>query len=236
MKDSLHTFSFVVADRWIVNIRGRFAKDAAVLVRASVSVKTDIYHLEGNWNHVCLDLIQNTSTSYTLLWLEDHLCVGGVNYLYRAVREMAAKNVDVMQYSCFNKGAYADRYSRVAKERGVYLSTFRHDRANNKLIQEQCSGSYLISLTSIFKTQFFKFLLTISRPSNWDDTTPFPFELPGNYERILPFIRGISKEEIFCSIDDDNNNTSLQTQRRYPIRLGRVSYSSTKSGLIETKV
>jgi hypothetical protein len=231
MQDSFHSFSSISANRWVINVRGRYSTKTQDFLRLHLGDKLTSYELnsEEGWFHDVRIMLPNINGEYVFFWLEDHINLAKIDLLENIVKEMQEKDLEYMLYSFWQNGRLRQRYNGISLTRGTYLDFFQYNISNHSIIQSNVGGSYIISVAAIFKFSLFKSIVMADDPipRRWPKETPFDFEKSPQDTHWLPIKMAISKQELFASIDDDHEceGYCLQSRGLYPIRENRKSYA-----------
>ena len=237
LKDSFNSIESIDIERFVINVRGRYAQEVISFLHNKVD-NIDIYSIESSegWFYDTSKLIGLIHTKYLFLWVEDHICLRPekVNLI---VNQMNKHDIEILTYSFWCNGAMLNRYGNVDQEDSEDLSFFDHTINNNNLVQNNQSNirSFIISFASIIRKDLFvKVIKDGGSESRWNKMLPFDFEKSPDDESWLPLKRGVPKYEIFASIDDDLNtkNSSLQNRGLYPIREGRKTYAQKERRIV----
>lgn len=230
MQDSFISFKDVNADKWVINVRGRFAEQTVFFLKNKLGEKLVSFQLHSNdgWFYDTRQMLHAIDCDFVLFWIEDHICMCGPAKLDQIVHEMGLYDIDQLIYSWWHNGNWLARYEGVSKKIGTCIDYFEHDDKSNLRIQEN-GVAYLISAAGIFSRKLFqKIILTDDpNPKRWPKETPFDFEKEAADVHWLPFRVALPKDELFASIDDDHGvkGYCLQSRGLYPIRTKRMSYA-----------
>jgi hypothetical protein len=226
MKDSLQSMKSIIVDRYVVNVRGRFANQAIGYLKSNVE-SLFVFSIESStgWFYDTSKLSHLIKTSYVLLWIEDHICMAPES-INDVVDEMEKCNADLLTYTFWKNGKFLQRYSEADQVDVGAITWFDHTvEINNRLRNK----SYLISYASIIKKSLFeKVIKDRGSEQRWPKKTPFDFEKAPMDIKWLPLRRANPKKELFASIDDEQgeeDGTSLQSRGLYPKRSIRRPYS-----------
>jgi hypothetical protein len=232
LQSSYNSMAEINADRFVVNIRGRYAGEGAAFLKEKVK-NIDLFSIESDegWFYDTAKLKKFIHSKYILLWVEDHICMKPekVNLI---TGDMNENDIDILTYSFWCNGAMLKRYSNIQQKVASEITFFNHTIHNNNLVQNNAINwpTYIIAITSIIKKTLFEKIINDGGSSNrWDKMTPFDFEKSPDDINWLPLKRGVPKYEIFASVDDDLNaeGSSLQKRGLYPLREGRKSFASS---------
>ena len=239
MKDSFNSFYKIDAE-WILNIRGKFATQAADYMRPVLGNKCQISHHESKagWKNDSLLLASKIKSEYVFLWVEDHVSLVEFSVINELVREMKSENVDYLNYTWYFPELYKKCYCVIEKSSSKNIEYFTLTKQEQKRISQTERPAYIISLPSIFSFSLFIKLLSDNRPYflRWPKETPFDFEKKSTDFYILPIKMAIPKIELFACIDDDNGvqGYSLHSRGQYSRRQLRSIPVNNKKSVINT--
>jgi hypothetical protein len=233
LRDSLDSLGDPARFTWSLNFRGRYKEQAAAtflpLIDAGVSVKLFDQKSSGSWRLDSLEMTRSITSNLVLIWLEDHICVGGHRLLWEILRDVQEKDVEIVPYSFFFSGEPIRSYPADSSLATPRLRVLDYDsethRSRLRLVQEEGinAQTYIVSLASIMKKDLFRRLL-ITPPavdSNWPRDAPYDIEQPPHATYWLPLRVGVPTAELFASIDDDHGQPgySLISRGLYPNRV-----------------
>jgi hypothetical protein len=233
MKDSLQSMKAIAVDRYVVNVRGRFADQAVDYLKSNIELLS-VFSLESSdgWFHDTSKLAHLIKTPYILIWIEDHICIMP-ECINGIVDAMAECDADILTYSFWQNGKFLKRYSEADQVDAGIITWFDHTvKVNNRFIEK----SYLISYASIIKKKLFDEIIDDrGSEKRWSKMTPFDFEKAPIDIKWLPLRRANPKNELFASIDDDHGvvGTSLQSRGLYPKRSERQSYAMDPQNFLD---
>ncbi|MDP1677940.1 MAG: hypothetical protein Q8L88_13865 [Bacteroidota bacterium] len=231
VQDSFRSFKDISADKWIINIRGRYAQETMAILRDQIGDKLNAHKRQSNegWFYDTRQMLSDINGDYVFFWLEDHINLARIELLENTIAEMKEHDIDYMLYTFWQNGQLRERYRGVELLSGNKIEYFTHTAENNRIIQKNFGGSYLISAASIVKTSLFHKIILADDPiqKRWPKETPYDFEKAPTDVHWLPMNVGIPKQELFASIDDDHDvkGSCLQSRGLYPIREGRTTYT-----------
>ena len=232
MQDSFVSFKEVKADRWVVNVRGRFADQAGSFLKKELGDKLALFRLNSRkgWFFDSRQMLSAIDGDYVFFWLEDHLNTSSVEKLDSIVEEMKANDIDYMYYTFWWDGALRERYKGIPKIPLENIDWFCHTVENNPIIQENAAeGVFIIAACSIFKKELFKRIVSADDPveKRWPKETPFDFEKRPTDVHWLPLKVALPRQELFASIDDDHVHpgSCLISRGLYPCREQRQTYA-----------
>lgn len=232
LKDSLNILKNTKVNQWHFNIRGNFKENAASAIHRLIKRNLLITHEESTagWLVDSSKFAKNINSDFVLLFLEDHLGSAGITKLNSVISDMGKHGVDYVQYVFHHNGANLDSLKEFSCLESETLKIYQYDHSlHTKRItaikqSKTQASTYLISMGGIFSHKLFTNILN-SRPKKlkWDIRTPFDFERDATEISLLPYVRGVLKEELFTSIDDDHGlpGSCLISKKLYPERLKR---------------
>lgn len=235
MQDSFRSFRNADIEKWVINVRGPLKREAADFLRAELGSQLRLYELESTrgWFADSAKMLGSIDSPYVFYWVEDHLLVGGVDYLNQVVAEMRALDADYLLYSAFHAGDGLASLACLPTLDGNGIVVVDYDRRNHSqrmmLVREKgltCS-TFIISTVGIFRRSLFERILLTNDPllKRWPKGFPFDFEKTQNDIHWLPLRVGHTKRELFAFIDDDHGRVghSLISRGLYPNRETRES-------------
>lgn len=231
MKDSFRSFCGINPEMWLLNIRGRYKKQAAHFLTKNINNEIIISFRSSSegWFNDTQKMLKDLKTRYALLWVEDHINIAEIDYLITVINEMKAESADCLMYTFFEFGNYNKRFEGIVKKELSAIEIFDHTVETHQIAEKNLPGYCSISYVSIMKTSLFKkVILNPPEKRIWPIETPFDFEKGGFDTKWLPLRIALSKKELFASIDDDRGieGYSLQSRGLYPIREIRKSYAN----------
>lgn len=235
VQDSFHSFCNVDADRWVINVRGRYKEETIIFLKNNLGERLISYTKQSDegWFYDSQTMLDDIVSPIVLFWLEDHVNIAPIELLNSIVYDMHKHDIDYLLYTFWQNGHLRNRFNGIPLKNLEHFDYFTHTIENNAVIQHNIGGSYIITAAAILKTSFFKRIISTDDPipRRWPKETPFDFEKAPTDVHWLPIVVGVPKQELFASIDDDHGipKTSLQSRGLYPIREKRKSY--TQSGI-----
>lgn len=220
MKDSFDSiYKKKLFDKYVINIRGKFTNQSVNFLKKK-NIKS-IYNLSSDfgWYHDSYCLLKNLDFDYIFCWLEDFICIDKKNFK-KLLDEIYKTKIDIINYThpyIINKNNKKFKQNNIFKYKIIFKKEYK------KLF----STKYIISYGSIIKKKLFFKIILDNNYEIWNKKTPFGFEKNSWQTNWLPLKIGYLKNEIFASIDDDNNPDfkSLQSRGLYPIRIKRRTTS-----------
>lgn len=98
MKDSLQSMKVIAVDRYVVNVRGRFADQAVDYLKSNIETLF-VFSIESSagWFYDTSKLLHLIKTPYVLIWIEDQICMMP-DCINRIVNEMAECDADILTH------------------------------------------------------------------------------------------------------------------------------------------
>ena len=232
MKDSFYSFKDADIEKWVINFRGSLRNEAYNFLYEHLgnSLQASFSESKSGWFHDSRKLINNIDSEFVLYWIEDQICMCGVDKLNKVIEEMQISNSEYLSYSWFGLGASIDEFNNIQKDEYENIFSLDYNKKSHKIRIKNSKHilgikPYIIGLPGVFSKKLFKKIILSRRPylKRWPKYTPFDFEKNGNDTSFLPIRFGVPKIEIFCTIDDDNRwpGSSLVSRGLYPNRVGR---------------
>lgn len=237
MKDSFLSFHEIKAEKWVINIRGRYREDGLSFLEEHLGDQLIAYRLnsEEGWFHDTRQMLKDIQGDCVLFWIEDHINIASIETLNNVVDDFVKHKVDIMRYSVWRFGKLRERYSCIDYTQGNHIDFFLQTIDNNELLQE-IDRHWIITAISFVKNSLFKKIISTDDPipPRWPKETPFDFEKEPFDTHWLPLVIGIPREEYFVAIDDDMGceGYSLISRGLYPERIKRQSYTQRKKQAI----
>ena len=239
MKDSFESFKDAEINQWVINARGHYKDDAIQYLKDRLGEKLISLYLESKegWFSDSRKMIGVIKYDYIFFWIEDHICMCGTEKLDAIVSEMKRSDVEYLGYSWFGMGRSLNQFKGINGTDGNEITSYNYSKKINKIRQNNSLNeigekSYIISACGIFSRALFIKILMQKRPflPRWPRETPFDFEKRWDDTYILSICYGVSKYEIFASIDDDNlyKGSSLFSRGLYPKRVNRLDMISIR--------
>lgn len=224
MKDSFLSFKDIDAEKWVINVRGKYKFETLFFLHDNLGKKLIPFTLESNkgWFHDTSLMLSSINTDYAFFWIEDHINLVDVNKYKEILSEMKANNSEYLLYSWWFSGESIEPYRTLEKEEHGSISTFLLDKKSMEKID--ATKFYIISMASFFSVELFKKIVKKGPPllRGYQKFCPFDFEKGGGDTSWLPIHYAIPKYELFASIDDGGEGYSLQSRGLYPKRVLRL--------------
>ena len=243
MQDSFRSFCEADIEMWVVNIRGSLKNEAAEFLKTNLGGRLKLFELESKngWFHDSRQMLHEINSEYVFFWIEDHLCLSGVNYFNQVVSEMKVLDAEYLLYSWFHQGEALKSYSCLPSVDGntiikVDYDAKRHRQRMDMLKNNKLCPTYIISCTAIFNLKLFKKVIVTNDPilKRYPKHSPFDFEKSQRYTHWLPIRVAQTKLEFFAPIDDDQGRVgySLIARGLYPSRVLRESILKVRNSYL----
>lgn len=227
MKDSFESFHRANVDFWLINVRGIYKKKVQSFLKKRIKkkkLKISFLNSQEGWMNDTSQLLKFINTKLVFFWTEDHICVSGIKYFNAVVNDMIRHNVEYLQYSWFLYGLTLKSLNKINHQKTnsiIYLSYdknilkkrllwFKNKNRNNQL-------EWIISMQSILTVKLFKKIIESNEFTFFKKNNPFSFEKNTRHIKWLPYKLGLTKKELFASIDSDHDvkNYSLISRGIY---------------------
>jgi hypothetical protein len=248
MKDSFHSFKEVDPYQWLINIRGRFKRQATLFLQEELGEKLNLFNLQSRqgWIHDSKIIAKNIKSDYVFIWIEDHILVATPLYFKNCIIEMNKFNADQLMYSFYD--SLCKEYSIIEPHKlGSYITLKKIDLDAMLKIKDQnikkshyfdSNDDFIINcLASIISKSFFTKILMSPKPylKRWPKHTPFDFEKKSKDKVSDIIFHSLPNQELFATIDDDRGlpGSSLISRGLYPKRHGKEKniYLITKESI-----
>ncbi|HAS85078.1 MAG TPA: hypothetical protein DCS23_03360 [Candidatus Yonathbacteria bacterium] len=220
MKDSFLSFKDIEAEKWVINVRGKYKFDTLFFLHDNLGDKLIPYMLESEkgWFSDTRLMLGDINTDFVFFWIEDHLNLVDTKKYEEILKEMKDACSEYLCYSWWNSGKLIEPYSALQKREYKNISTFLLDKESLK--ETDIEKTYIISMAGIFLISLFNKIIKIGPPilRGYSKYCPFDFEKGGGDTSWLPIHYAIPKYELFASIDDGGEGYSLQSRGLYPKR------------------
>ena len=232
MKDSFFSFKDANIYEWIINIRGPYKEETEFFLRKNLKQNLKIFNKESKlgWKTDTKSITKYINTSHVMYWVEDHICIGGYQVFNKIISEIIENKIDYLSYSFFKFGKNLNSFSETVHENKNHLILVNYDKKTHNLRSKYINKfdlepSYLVSMCSITSKELFIDLVTKKDPwiPRWTKLVPFDFEKNQYDVHWLPYKLGVLKQEVFASIDDDNDcfGSSLASRGLYDTNISR---------------
>lgn len=211
MQDSFYSFRDADVERWVINVRGSYRKQVASFLESNLNGNLKLYELESpnGWFFDSRQMLSDIESEYVFFWVEDHLCIGGVDYFNSLIREMYSFQIEYLLYSWFSFGEILKCFEQLEISHGETLVHLTYDKMQHKAVNESYRGKfYIISCCSITSYKLFTSIISANDPilKRWPKQTPFDFEKSHRDIHWLPLKYAVPKHELFASIDEDRKS------------------------------
>jgi hypothetical protein len=235
MKDSFNSFCAADIEKWVVNIRGPFKNEAAEFLKKNLGGRLKLFELESKkgWFHDSQQMLAEINSEYVFFWIEDHLCMAGVNYFNQVVSDMKMFGAEYLLYTAFHEGDTLGSYSCLPSVESDTIIQLDYDVKSHAQRMEFVKNNtiicanFIIGCCAIFNNKLFKKVLLTNDPliKRAPKETPFDFEKNEKATHWLPIKVAQTKKEFFAFIDDDHDRKgySLMSRGLYPNRVSRES-------------
>ena len=225
MQDSFISFKGINAEKWVINIRGKFKLDAYFFLRMHLKEKLEASVIESGkgWFYDSKNILYKVKTDYVFYWVEDHINMIDVSLYTDILSEMKDNNCEHLLYSFYVNGDYHEHMFKGIKKHDSkyikYADLTKEVNSKHRLINDY----YIISLVGIFSHDLFSKIINNPDYRSAPKEKPHDFEKDKNNFKWLPIRYAIPKFELFASIDDSRGKEgySLQERGLYPIRVVR---------------
>ncbi len=227
MQDSFMSFKDISAEKWVINIRGKFKLDAYFFLCTHLKEKLEATVIESGkgWFHDSKNLLYKVKSDYVFYWIEDHINMIDVSLYANILNEMKNNKCEHLLYSFYVNGVYHENMFKGVKKYDSKCKYIEYadltKEINNK---HRCLHNYyLISLAGIFSHELFSKLINNPDFRSSPKEKPHDFEKDKNDQKWLPIRYAIPKFELFASIDDTRGveGYSLQERGLYQTRIVR---------------
>jgi len=229
MNDAFKSFCDISADRWVINIRGKYKLKALFFLKDKLGEKLFPYLIESGkgWFHDTRQIVSDIDSDYIMFWVEDHLNLVDVYNYDEILKEMHQSGSEYLNYTWWFLGKAVKVYDQIAMDEYAHIKSFLLTKADAAKLTFFERKPYLISIPSFYSNRLFKKIVYTNDPKlrRWPKDTPFDFEKKGTDYHWLPLKMAIPKYELFACIDDDNGveGYSLQSRGLYPARVLRAA-------------
>ena len=223
MKDSFLSFKNINAVKWVINARGPYKKEAMAFLLEELGSRLVGFELEDpeGWFHDSRIMLKSIDAQFVLFWIEDHISlVSDISLYDKIIHEMEIAGVEILYTSWFWA---REEYELIPQNEMLQINWFDLDEDTFPLLQQKSPKFYIIYCQGIFDIALFTRLISDDdekQAIKWPKETPFDFEKSSYDDHWLPIRTGLSKQELFASIDDDSiaPGSSLISRGLYPAR------------------
>jgi hypothetical protein len=204
----------------IIRVRGQHAREAEKFARnlRNVELRTGSEYL--TWRAQVRADLAHVPQTYVFQYFEDHMPHPDASPPGQIVSQLRDQEPDILQYS-WHPSYLPLRDMLLEFGAGVYSSMMVQamSRSMLKKVGRQ-TGLYSISLTSVFKREFFLRLLGTVRPivRRFDPTAPFDVEQRATSSWFAPIRFALPVKELGTCIDDDHlvSGSSAMSRGLFP--------------------
>lgn len=230
MKDSFASFKDIDAEKWVINVRGKYKFETLFFLHNHLGDKLIPFTMESDkgWFYDTKKMLDSINTDFVFFWIEDHINLIDIGKYIEILGEMKESSSEYLGYSWWFSGKPIESYRVLEKKEYNNISTFLLDKEDMSKIDHQ--NVYIISMAGFFSVRLFKKIIT-KGPSllrGYSKFCPFDFEKGGGETSWLPINYAIPKYELFASIDDGGEGYSLQSRGLYPKRAVRPETPQAK--------
>lgn len=240
MQDSFRSFCNANINSWVINIRGPYGDKARDFLKANLGSELVLFELESEDGWFCdsQKMFESIHTNHIFFWIEDHICMSGVEVLNRLVKQINDNQIDYMEYTWFTEKRL-NCYQKIKKTELTDISIIEYGLRENNVCQRAYMESFghkrfLISACGIFSINLFRKIIFTRHPilRKWPRKLPFDFEKNWNDTFVLPYRLALPRVEIFAAIDDDNifPGISLFSRGLYSVRVQRDDMLAIRVG------
>tara|TARA_Y100000590_G_scaffold469869_1_gene660249 strand:+ start:814 stop:1671 length:858 start_codon:yes stop_codon:yes gene_type:complete len=239
LKISFKSFNDKRIKNWVINIRGEYKSETKKYLIQKCKSKIKVFHFESSkgWMYDSNKIIKFLKSELVLFWVEDHICLKNRReYLFECAKDMKKNDVDQMLYSFWHGGDELKGLMGIIKNETKNIVFYNLNKYSLKTRDENRAKlglekiGFIINAVSIFKKKIFFKIIKTRKPwkRRYNKLLPFDFEKRSEDKFWLPINLGISKKEIFASLDDDHG------EKGYSL-ISRKIYSKIFSRNIEVK-
>ena len=220
MKDSFLSFKDINAEKWVINIRGKFKNEAAFFLKENLNKKLILFELESEegWFYDTRKMLNVISADYVFFWIEDHVnMVKNYNLYDEIFLELKEHKVDFMPYTFFGQGQ--SYYTISKKQKRIYTAIL--NKKTWRIVLRYSPNLFILYMGAIFSRDLFNRIVLSDDPyqhCKWPKETPFDFEKTYRDTHWLPLKVAYSFSELFAVIDTDHECYSLISRGLYPDR------------------
>ncbi len=242
LKDSFFSFKSISAEKWVINVRGRYKEPVGRFLSDNLGGKLELFELnsEEGWFIDSRAMLRSISSDFIFFWVEDQINMVRNFILYDEILgELKDNQIDFFPYSHFGVCKSYHVVKSVSLKRIDIMTLTKRAWKN---VRKYSSELYILYIPAIFSRQLFFEIVNSDDPkqnTKWPKDTPFNFEKHGKDVHWLPFKMGIPRSELFVNIDEDHLGYSLITRGLYPnrvdneVRAGGVTPISQKLSTIK---
>lgn len=252
LKISCNSFCNANIEKWVLNIRGTYKKQAKDFLINNVKQKIFFFDLDSNegWFHDSRIMSKEINSKYVFNWIEDHVNLQNNEFFNNVINELNKVDAEYLMYSNFFFGDQLKSFKRLNPyETDNLVYCFYDLDSHQKRIKEidytkpkddkigrirtkTSASKYIISMPSILKTNLFNNVLSNNDLifKRWPIKTPFDFEKRECDISWLPIKVAYVKKEFFATIDDNHGFKGYSLiERKHPIITKILSEKKTLS-------
>lgn len=172
LKKSFYSFD-TISDNWVINIRGKYKKDAINFLKSKLRNKLILFELlddSKGWSKNTLQMLTSVKHNYVLLWNEDHCNIVKQEKYSHILGEMQREKTDYLLYSWWDFGNSRKAFDFVDFQRGKFIDSILLTKEIWDKVRESGHNYYVVSLIGIFSKSFLEKLLV-------KDTHYFPYHI-----------------------------------------------------------
>ena len=204
-KETLENWQEKIGLNMKIRFRGTYANDAAKYCKKFSNMHIEVGSDFIQWRNQASHDIRAIESKYIMIFLEDHQIFANLKEFIAILEFVKNENVDVLQYSWFKHYENTRSYiKQTSKNSNSPIHSLKIDR---KVYEEfiRPSGTYIISLTSIFNREYLLSILKTRRPflRKYDSRGPFDVEKSPNQHFYLPMKYALPVAELALCVDDE---------------------------------
>lgn len=205
-----------------LRFRGPLSDEAQDFASALPQVTTALGSKFRTWRAQALADVRSLDSHFVFVFLEDHIPAPNPVPAISILRDLAAGNVDVLQYSWF--ASYERQRSLLQGAQGKLMGSTIQIDLDASLARHLAPKNpmYFVSLTSVFNRNFLMRLLRSGRPwiRRFDPQAPFDVEQQPGSTWLLPIRYACPTSELGICLDDDltTPGSSAMSRGLYPRR------------------
>ncbi|PJA89960.1 MAG: hypothetical protein CO137_01425, partial [Candidatus Magasanikbacteria bacterium CG_4_9_14_3_um_filter_32_9] len=165
LKDSFKSIEDMDADRWVINIRGKYKFDVLFFLHERLGEKLIPFILENKkgWFNDTKKMLDSINTDYVFFWLEDHVNLIDASKYAHIITEMHESKSEYLCYSWWSFGKPKKLYEAIKKENFDNIESFILDERVDNIV-EILQQTYIISMAGIFAISLFKEIIEKGPP------------------------------------------------------------------------
>ncbi len=161
LKKSFYSFH-KISDNWVINIRGKYRKDAMNFLKTELKSKLFLFDLLNDakgWSVNTLQMLASVKHNYVLLWNEDHCNIVKQEKYSHILEEMQREKVDYLLYSWWDFRNSRKAFDTVDLHKGKYIDSVLLTKDIWNEVRISGHNYYIVSLIGIFNKSFLEKLL-----------------------------------------------------------------------------